>query len=72
MAFGIGTNPPQADAGNVRGTQRRIACECWFTSTGRIMPLMLKIQDEPDPYHPGDYGAFPGEKAVCGCALHRV
>ena len=42
MAFGIGTNPPQADAGNVRGTQRRIACECWFTSTGRIMPLMLK------------------------------
>ena len=51
MAFGIGTNPPQADAGNVRGTKRRIACECWFTSTGRIMPLMLKIQDEDGQIH---------------------
>ncbi len=46
MAFGIGTNPSGADAGNVRGTQKRIACECWFTSTGKVMPLMLKIQGE--------------------------
>lgn len=46
MAFGIGTNPPEADAGSVKGTQKRIACECWFTSTGKIMPLMLKVQDE--------------------------
>lgn len=35
MAFGIGTNPPEADAGSVKGTQKKIACECWFTSTGR-------------------------------------
>ncbi len=46
MAFGIGTNPPEADAGSVKGTQKQIACECWFTSTGRIMPLMLKVEDE--------------------------
>lgn len=46
MAFGIGTNTSPADAGRVRGTQKKIACECWFTSTGKIMPLMLKIQDE--------------------------
>ena len=46
MAFGIGTNLPKADAGNVRGEQRKAACECWFTSTGRVMPLMLKVQDE--------------------------
>lgn len=46
MAFGIGSNVPEADAGSVRGTQRKIACECWFTSTGKIVPLMLKIQDE--------------------------
>ena len=46
MAFGIGVNPPEADAGSVRGIQRKVACECWFTSTGRVMPLMLKIQDE--------------------------
>lgn len=46
MAFGIGINSIKADAGSVRGTQQKIACECWFTSTGRIMPLMLKIEDK--------------------------
>lgn len=46
MAFGIGTNSRKADSGPVRGEQKKIACECWFTSTGRIMPLMIKIQDE--------------------------
>ena len=46
MAFGIGTNSSGTDAGSVRGTQKRIGCQCWFTSTGRVMPLMLKIQDE--------------------------
>ena len=46
MAFGIGTNTQEADAGQVQGTQREIACECWFTSTGKIIPRMLKIKDE--------------------------
>lgn len=46
MAFGIGTNTQKADSGPVRGKQREIACQCWFTSKGRITPLMLKIQDE--------------------------
>ncbi len=46
MAFGIGMHSRRADAGSVRGIQREIACECWFTSTGKATPLMLKIQDE--------------------------
>ena len=46
MAFGIGAHSFGADAGSVRGTQKRIGCQCWFTSTGRVMPLMLKIRDE--------------------------
>ena len=46
MAFGIGTNTKSADAGEVRGTQREIACECWFTSTGKMIPLMIKVRDE--------------------------
>lgn len=32
--------------GVVRGSQREIACECWFTSSGKILPLMLKVKDE--------------------------
>lgn len=46
MAFGIGINSQQADAGKIKGRQREIACQCWFTSTGRITPIMLKIRDE--------------------------
>ena len=46
MAFGIGTNTRTEEAGIVRGRQKDIACQCWFTSTGEIMPLMLKVKDE--------------------------
>ena len=46
MAFGIGTNTQKADAGFIKGRQRKIACQCWFTSKGKVTPLMLKVQDE--------------------------
>ena len=46
MAFGTGANFRAADAGALRGRQKEIACECWFTSTGKITPLMLKVADE--------------------------
>ena len=46
MAFGIGTNTQKADSGYIRGKQKEIACQCWFTSKGKVTPLMLKIQDE--------------------------
>ena len=46
MAFGIGINSQQADAGQIKGRQREVACQCWFTSTGKITPMMLKIRDE--------------------------
>lgn len=46
MAFGIGIPSRQPDREiNIRGTQKKVACECWFTSTGRIIPLMLKMED---------------------------
>ena len=46
MAFGIGINAQKADDGVVRGIQREVACECWFTSSGKVAPLMIKVQDE--------------------------
>ena len=46
MAFGIGTNSNNGDAGIVRGIQKEIACQCWCTSKGEIMPLMIKLKDE--------------------------
>jgi len=46
MAFGIGTNKQKADSGFIKGKQREIVCQCWFTSKGKVTPLMLKIEDE--------------------------
>ncbi|MCI9439531.1 MAG: thioredoxin family protein [Lachnospiraceae bacterium] len=46
MAFRIGANSNGKDEGIVRGAQKEIGCQCWFTSTGRIMPLMIKLEDE--------------------------
>ena len=46
MAFGIDTSTQKADAGFIKGKQREIACQCWFTSKGKMTPLMLKVQDE--------------------------
>ncbi len=81
MAFGIGANGPGADAGSVRGTQKKIACECWFTSTGRVMPLMLKLQDEEGEIqtvrditvHSQEkkkYAGIPSIEYDCTLALH--
>lgn len=30
----------------LKGQQKDIACKCWFTSSGKIMPLMIKIENE--------------------------
>ena len=46
MAFGGYTNIKRADHGTLRGIQNEVACECWFTSSGKLMPLMIKVQDE--------------------------
>ena len=51
MAFGIGTNTPATNAGSVRGTQKQIACECWFTSKGRTIPKIIKVMDEEGFLH---------------------
>jgi len=46
MAFGIGINAQRADAGTVKGRQKEVACECWFTTEGKITPRLIKLQDE--------------------------
>jgi len=56
MAFGIAANSRAADVKAVRGRQKEIACECWFTSKGKIMPLMIKLEDE--------YGEIIASKSI--------
>lgn len=46
MEFGIGTNTKKPDAGSLKWEQREIACECWFTCSGKTTPIMIKVEDE--------------------------
>ncbi len=45
MAFDIGVSGGNADGTDIRGKQLEIACECWFTSSGKVIPLMIKVKD---------------------------
>ena len=46
MAFGVVDNTQQPNMGIGRKKKMEIACECWFTSKGKMQPLMFKYQDE--------------------------
>ncbi|MGL5434726.1 MAG: hypothetical protein ACRDBO_04895 [Lachnospiraceae bacterium] len=46
MGFGIGINCETPDAGELKRIQQEIACECWYTASGRSIPLMFQIKDD--------------------------
>ena len=41
----------EADAGNVRGMQIPVCCDCWFTRDGKGMPRLIKFQDDQEQIH---------------------
>lgn len=45
MSMGIGINTQKPDEGEQKRKQEKIACGVWFTSSGNIMPKMIKYQD---------------------------
>lgn len=45
MAFGEQFYLDRKEWGEIRGIKQKVAVGCWFTSTGRMMPKMLKYQD---------------------------
>lgn len=51
MAFGIGTNTEKPDSGKIKGVQEDIACDCWFSSTGKAIPRFIKYQDKDGVIH---------------------
>ena len=48
MAFGIGTNTEHPEHQLLAGAVNEVAVKCWFTSTGRSIPLVMKLQTESD------------------------
>ena len=44
--MGIGINAQNPDEGELTREQMEIACGVWFTSTGNVLPKMIKYKDE--------------------------
>lgn len=34
------------DSGDLKGISKEVACGCWFTASGKTIPLRLKVLDE--------------------------
>ncbi len=51
MGFRLGDIADQTEHGVLRGIQREIACECWFTSRGKSIPKIIKVMDEEGMLH---------------------
>ncbi len=81
MLFQTGDTVKEPDAGVVRGKPLPVACECWFTSSGKIMPLMIKVQNEDDGeiitirniqvnyYERKNYAGVPTDEFDCRISL---
>lgn len=51
MAFRLEDIVEKRENGTLRGIQREIACECWFTSQGKSIPKLIKVMDEEGILH---------------------
>ena len=51
MAFRLGDIIEKIDSGSLKGIQREIACDCWFTSKGRSFPRIIKVMDAQGMIH---------------------
>lgn len=51
MTFEFGTNAINPTQDNIKKQQKNIACECWFTKSGKITPLMFKYEDDDGEIH---------------------
>lgn len=51
MGFRLGDISDQTESGSIRGIQREIACDCWFTSSGKTIPRLIKVMDEEGFVH---------------------
>lgn len=46
MGFRLGDITQEKESGILKGVQRQIACDCWFTSGGKTIPRLIKVMDE--------------------------
>ena len=46
MALQLGNIAEIREHGVLHGIQREIECECWFTSSGKSIPKLIKVMDD--------------------------
>lgn len=74
--FGIGIQKGDREWGALKGRQTEVACKCWFTSTGRPMPLMVKVKGQDGvireireirvlEHRRRNYAGVPSEEFLC-------
>ena len=51
MGFRLGDIADRTEHGVLKGIQREIGCECWFTSKGKSIPKIIKVMDEEGMLH---------------------
>lgn len=51
MGFRLGDISNPTEAGEIRGFQREVACDCWFTSQGKTIPRAVKVMDGEGMLH---------------------
>jgi len=51
MGFAVGMEQEKLQERAVRGRYVKVAVGCWFTSTGKAIPKMLKYEDEEGMRH---------------------
>ena len=83
MGFAIGTQEEKMQEHAVRGHYQKVSVFCWFTSTGRTIPLRIKFEDEEGFRHVLDhiqviktdqkyYAGILAQKYDCSAIIHGM
>ncbi|MDI9243318.1 hypothetical protein [Fusibacillus kribbianus] len=70
MAFGIGINSGHQEHGELKGPYQEVAVKCWFTASGRSMPLGMKLKTEDEIIEIRDIQVQTAEKQFYAGILH--
>ena len=51
MGFAVGMEEEKLQEKAIRGMPHKVAADCWFTSTGKMIPRMIKYEDADGVRH---------------------
>lgn len=73
MGFRLGDIAEKTENGILNGTRQEIACDCYFTATGKSIPRWLRIRDEKT----GEIHTIQGIESIsseekCYCGIDTI